>query len=86
MKSSTLTEKQQALAVRGEWLRRKGLSDEEIKAFTEAYGEPVSLAEEMANLRAVEELERITPSSDQLRAWREKLPARDKCSPAQDGD
>jgi hypothetical protein len=86
MNPPSTTEKQQALAVRQEWLRRKGLSDEEIKAFTEAYGEPVSLEEEIANLRAVEELQRMTPSAEQLRSWVDNRRSRGKASPAQNGE
>ena len=64
-----ISERQGALAIRAAWMRRMGLSQQEIDQACSDPNEPINVAEETENLRAAEELPQATPPSSELKKW-----------------
>jgi hypothetical protein len=69
----TISERQQALAVRAAWMRLMRLTEEEIAEALATHDE-VSLVEETANLRAAEELAEHSISNERLLAFAARNP------------
>lgn len=65
------TDQQKALAIRAQWMRRMGLSEEEIQEACQS-DTAADLDEEMENLRAAEQLAQVTPPRQVLEQWATK--------------
>jgi hypothetical protein len=71
MKAKLMTdeERKRALDIRAAWMRKMGLSQEEIESACKDDGSPIDLDEELDNLRAAETLPGITPPKSVLESW-----------------
>jgi len=63
------SERTRGLRIRAEWMRKMGLSEEEIAEARIDDGSPVNLDEERENLRCVLDLKVITPPISVLKSW-----------------
>jgi DNA-binding transcriptional MerR regulator len=64
------------MSVRAEWLRKQGVSEEEIAELCDAERYPGDLEEELANLRSIEDLATLSLSDAELAKLAQRFPAR----------